>query len=125
MLHLRVARLDVHSSLEIMQVEKPHVMFVVSAEVFNEGIKYADTFLAATQFCLLQRDADHSSLRLTAEIKFIKPVNGIIKCKRATEILLLQSTISHRLAFIEKNAYTSIEAGVNNMGKRISIFSQH
>ena len=56
-------------------------MYVVSSEVHNEGMKYTDAFYVATRFCMFQRDAEHSSLRITAEIRYLKNVNGFVKCK--------------------------------------------
>jgi len=44
-------------------------------------MKYTDAFYVATRFCMTQRDAEHSALRVTAEIKYIKNVNGIVKSK--------------------------------------------
>jgi hypothetical protein len=64
-----------------LEVEKPHLIYVLSSEVYNEGMKYTDAFYVATRFCMTQRDAEHSSLKVTAEIKYIKNVNGIVKCK--------------------------------------------
>jgi hypothetical protein len=57
-------------------------MYVVSTEVANEGMKYTDSFIVATRFCMFQRDAKHSSLRVTAEVRYVKTVNGIAKCKK-------------------------------------------
>jgi hypothetical protein len=42
-------------------------------------MKYTDAFYVATRFCMTQRDAEHSSLRVTAEIRYIKNVNSIAK----------------------------------------------
>lgn len=56
-------------------------MYVVSSEVFNEGMKYTDAFYVATRFCMWQRDSKHSSLRISAEVRYVKNVNGIAKGK--------------------------------------------
>jgi hypothetical protein len=45
-------------------------------------MKYTDAFYVATRFCMIQRDSEHSSLRITAEIRYIKNVNGFIKSKK-------------------------------------------
>jgi hypothetical protein len=52
---------------------------VVSTEVHNEGMKYTDAFFVATRFCMVQRDAEHTALRISAEIKYVKSVNGIAR----------------------------------------------
>ena len=57
-------------------------MYILKSEVYNEGVKYTDAFFVATQFCMTQRDAEHSSIRISAEINYIKSVNGFVKCKR-------------------------------------------
>jgi len=64
-------------------------MYVIRTEIYNEGVKYTDAFFVATQYCLFQLDAEHSSLRMSTELKYIKNVNGIIKCKRILYIFLL------------------------------------
>jgi hypothetical protein len=45
-------------------------------------MKYTDAFYVATRFCMTQRDAEHCSLRVTAEVKYIKNVNSFIKSKK-------------------------------------------
>lgn len=57
-------------------------MHVVNTEVFNEGMKYTDAFYVATRFCMWQRDAKHSFIRISAEVRYVKSVNGIAKGKR-------------------------------------------
>ena len=57
-------------------------MYVVNTEVYNEGMKYTDAFFVATRFCMFQRDVKHSFLRITAEVRYVKNVNGIAKCKK-------------------------------------------
>ncbi len=55
---------------------------MINTEVFNEGMKYTDAFFVATRFCMFQRDAKKSSLRITAEVRYVKSVNGIARCKK-------------------------------------------
>ncbi|CAF2519216.1 unnamed protein product [Rotaria sp. Silwood2] len=86
---------------QILEVEKPHFMYILNTEVYNEGMRYTDTFYVATRFCMVQYDADHSSLRVTAEIRYIKNVNGFIR------------------TFIEKNVNSSIEGGINEQVRRL------
>jgi hypothetical protein len=57
-------------------------MYILSSEVYNEGMKYTDSFYVATRFCMVQHDAEHSSLRVTAEIRYIKNVNSLVKGKK-------------------------------------------
>ncbi|CAF4735712.1 unnamed protein product, partial [Rotaria sp. Silwood2] len=64
---------------QTLEVEKPHLMYIINTEIYNEGMKYTDAFYVATRFCLVQYDAQHSSLRVTAETRYIKNVNGFIK----------------------------------------------
>jgi hypothetical protein len=45
-------------------------------------MKYTDTFFVTTRTCMFQRDAKYSSLRTTAEVRYVKSVNGIAKCKK-------------------------------------------
>ncbi|CAF3574836.1 unnamed protein product [Adineta steineri] len=86
---------------QTLEVDKPHLMYVLSTEVYNEGMKYTDAFYVATKFCMVQCDSEHSSLRVTAEIRYIKSVYGFIK------------------TFIEKNSHTYIENGVNEQVRRL------
>lgn len=44
-------------------------------------MKYTDAFYVATKFCMIQKDAENCSLKVTAEIKYVKNVNGLIKSK--------------------------------------------
>ncbi|CAF0932319.1 unnamed protein product [Adineta ricciae] len=87
---------------QTLLVEQPHVMYILKSEVYNEGVKYTDAFFVATQFCMTQRDAEHSSIKISAEINYIKSVNGFVK------------------SFIEKNSYAAIEGGVNEQVRRLA-----
>ncbi|CAF1129073.1 unnamed protein product [Rotaria sordida] len=82
---------------QIIEAEKPHLLYVIRTDVYNEGMKYTDAFYVSTQFCMLQRDAEHSSLRVSAEIKYIKNINVIAK------------------SFIDKLSNASLEGGINNL----------
>ncbi|CAF4324191.1 unnamed protein product, partial [Rotaria sp. Silwood2] len=86
---------------QIVEEEKSHSIYIVRTDVYNEGMRYTDAFFVSTQFCMIQCDIEHSSLRVSAEIKYVKNVNAIAK------------------TFIEKNANTSIEGGVNNLIRRL------
>lgn len=92
--------------------------YVVSAEVCNEGVKYADTFVSAINMCMFQCDPDHCSVRFSAEIKFIKNVNGLIKCeKKFYTTIFLKLLRFHFVALLEKGAYISIENGLVDLSK--------
>ncbi|CAF1025742.1 unnamed protein product [Rotaria magnacalcarata] len=86
---------------QILEVEKPHLMYILNTEIYNEGMKYTDAFYVTTRFCMVQYDAQHSSLRVTAETQYVKNVNGLIK------------------TFIEKNVNSSIERGINEQVRRL------
>ena len=100
---------------QILEVERPRSIYVLSSEVYNEGMKYTDTFYVATKFCMTQRDARHSSLRATAEVRYTKNVNSFIKSKSNVCVYSFDDCFL-LVAFIEKNAYASIEEGVNEQG---------
>jgi hypothetical protein len=57
-------------------------MYAVNTEVYNEGMRYTDAFYVATRFCMFQQDAQHSSLRISAEVRYVKNVNAIAKGER-------------------------------------------
>lgn len=48
-------------------------------------MKYTDSFYVATKFCMIQKDAEYSSLKVTAEVKYIKNVYGLIKSMNKNE----------------------------------------
>jgi hypothetical protein len=77
-------------------------------------MKYTDAFYVATRFCMTQRDAEHCSLLATAEVRYVKNVNSIVKSKENVFFNITQ--LFFFVAFIEKNAYSSIEGGVNEQG---------
>ncbi|CAF1135138.1 unnamed protein product [Rotaria sp. Silwood1] len=87
---------------QTLEVEKPHLMYILNTEVYNEGIRYTDTFYVATRFCMIQYDAEHSSLRITAEMRYIKHINGFIK------------------TILEKVVSSSMEGGVNKQVQRLA-----
>ena len=79
-------------------------------------MKYTDAFYVATQFCLLQRDTEHCGLKISAEIRYLKQVNGFIKCK-CVRFFIVLSILGVFSAFIEKNAHSSIDNGVKDQSK--------
>ena len=52
-------------------------------------MRYTDTFCVATRFCMVQRDAEHSSLRISAEPQYIKNVNSFARGNKIFEMFLL------------------------------------
>ena len=66
------------------EVTKSH--YIIDTEVRNQGIKYADTFFVASRYCLYQISPNRSHLRITCEVRYIKSLMIIIKCKNSKEI---------------------------------------
>ena len=59
--------------------DKSH--YIIDTEVRNEGIKYADAFFVASRYCLVQTGANRSHLKVTCEVRYVKSLMIIIKCK--------------------------------------------
>lgn len=57
--------------------------YILDTEVRNEGIKYADAFFVASRYCLVQTGPHRSHLKLTCEVKYVKSLMAIIKCKHS------------------------------------------
>jgi len=55
--------------------------YIIDTEVRNEGIKYADAFFIASRYCLVQIGPNKSYLKVTCEVRYIKSLMMIIKCK--------------------------------------------
>jgi hypothetical protein len=55
--------------------------YIADTEIRNEGVTYADSFYIATRYCLVQVDRVHSSLKVTSEVKYVKSIMGVAKCK--------------------------------------------
>lgn len=84
-------------------------------------MKYTDAFYVTTKFCMFQRDAKLAFLRVTAEVRYVKTVNAIARCKKkkTNESSLIPSCFTRFLAFIEKNCHSNIESGVDNLVRRL------
>ncbi|CAF0827249.1 unnamed protein product [Adineta ricciae] len=79
--------------------------YIVEAEVFNQGVKFSDTFSLGMRYCLVQTSATNTHLCVTAQARFCKPVNGFIK------------------QLIEKNTYsTSIEC-FKDLNNRLNLIT--
>ncbi len=67
-----------------MDCELSNSHYIIDTEVRNEGIKYADTFFVASRYCLTQIGPNKSHLKVTCEVRYIKSLMIIIKCKLNT-----------------------------------------
>jgi hypothetical protein len=65
----------------MMDYELSNSHYIIDTEVRNEGIKYADTFFVASRYCLTQIGPNKSHLKVTCEVRYIKSLMMIIKCK--------------------------------------------
>jgi len=52
---------------------------MLETDVYNEGVKFSDTFSLILRYCLVQTSVTTTHLRVTANIIYNKSVNGIIK----------------------------------------------
>jgi hypothetical protein len=52
---------------------------MLETEVCNEGVKFSDTFSLKMRYCLVQTSLTKTNLLVTAQIVYIKQVNGLIK----------------------------------------------
>ena len=66
--------------------DKSH--YIIDTEVRNEGIKYADAFFVASRYCLVQTGANKSHLKVTCEVRYVKSLMIIIKCKKSISLSL-------------------------------------
>ncbi|CAF4803845.1 unnamed protein product, partial [Rotaria sp. Silwood2] len=44
--------------------------YVIEAEVFNNGVKYSDTFSLAIRYCIVQTSGTTTNLRISAHVRF-------------------------------------------------------
>jgi hypothetical protein len=59
--------------------EVPGSHYILESEVCNEGVKFSDTFSLFLRYCLVQTSVTTSNLRVTAQVRFSKPVNAFFK----------------------------------------------
>ena len=59
----------------------PGSHYILEAEVFNEGVRYSDSFSLCIRYCLVQTSFTTTNLRITALVRFFKTVNGLVKRK--------------------------------------------
>ncbi len=59
----------------------PGSHYIIEAEVCNEGVRYSDTFSLCIRYCLVQTSFTTTNLRVTALVRFSKPVNSLVRRK--------------------------------------------
>jgi hypothetical protein len=64
-----------------MDCELINSHYIIDTEVRSEGIKYADAFFVASRYCLVQVGPNKSHLKVTCEVRYVKSLMIIIKCK--------------------------------------------
>ncbi len=52
---------------------------MLETDVYNEGVKFSDTFSLILRYCLVQTSVTTTHLRVTATIVYNKSVIGFIK----------------------------------------------
>lgn len=79
--------------------------YVLETEVYNEGVKFCDTFSLILRYCLVQTSLTTTNLRVTAQIIYNKSVNTFIK------------------QIIERNAYSASHEGLKDLNNRLSLIT--
>ncbi len=54
-------------------------LYVIEAEVVNDGVKFSDAFALLIRYCLVQTAPTTTHLYVTAQVHFKKTLNGLIK----------------------------------------------
>lgn len=62
-----------------LQGSVPGKIYMVHAEVNNEGIPYGDSFSITSRYCITRASVTTSRLRVTAEVKYHKSVWGFVR----------------------------------------------
>ncbi|XP_028400786.1 protein Aster-B-like isoform X2 [Dendronephthya gigantea] len=73
-----------------LESSEPGQFYVVETSVANEGVPYADSFVVIHRYCLSRVNPYMSRLRVTALVKYVRPVWGFVKnmiTKNSTEAL--------------------------------------
>jgi hypothetical protein len=68
-------------SFQTLVHEMPGSHYIIEAEVCNEGVRYSDTFSLCIRYCLVQTSFTTTNLRVTALVRFSKPVNSLVRRK--------------------------------------------
>ncbi|CAF0932954.1 unnamed protein product [Rotaria sp. Silwood1] len=85
--------------------KEPGSHYIVETEVFNEGVKYSDTFSLAIRYCIVQTSVTTTHLRVTAHVRFCKSPIGFIK------------------QIIERNAYSASQESFKDLNNRLHLVS--
>ncbi|CAF4359086.1 unnamed protein product [Rotaria sp. Silwood2] len=85
---------------QIRSCEVPGSHYVIETEVYNDGVRFSDTFALIIRFCLVQISSTTSNLLVTARIQYINSFNAFIK------------------QFIERNSYAASQDGLKDLNKR-------
>ncbi|CAF0821961.1 unnamed protein product [Rotaria sp. Silwood1] len=85
--------------------KEPGSHYIVETEVFNEGVKYSDTFSLAIRYCIVQTSVTTTHLRVTAHVRFCKSLMGFIK------------------QIIERNAYSASQESFKDLNNRLHLVS--
>ncbi|CAF0745187.1 unnamed protein product [Didymodactylos carnosus] len=82
---------------QVIRNEKKYSYYIVDNDIYNTGVKFGDTFYVALRYCLVQTAVNHSNLRITAEVRYLKTVIGFMK------------------NLIEKNAIAAIQVSLQDL----------
>lgn len=63
----------------MLPCSKSGSLYAVNVETVNSGIPYADSFYVTAHYCLKKISDTHSSIHVTAQLKFKKNVWGLVK----------------------------------------------
>ncbi|CAF2345077.1 unnamed protein product [Rotaria sp. Silwood2] len=104
--------------------------YVIEAEVFNNGVKYSDTFSLAIRYCIVQTSGTTTNLRISAHVRFCKSVIGFIKRSycffRTLLFIIISSFIFNLVSFaeiIERNAYSASQESFKDLNNRLQLIS--
>ena len=67
------------SLLQTIFHQVPGSHYILETEVFNEGVKYTDTFSLILRYCLIQTSPLITHIKVTAQVQYHKNVNFVIK----------------------------------------------
>lgn len=62
-----------------LQSSVPGKLYIVQAEIKNEGIPYGESFYIITRYCLTRTSKMTSRLRVSSEVAYLKSVWGFVK----------------------------------------------
>ncbi|UJR28022.1 hypothetical protein I4U23_009281 [Adineta vaga] len=87
----------------IYEVSGSH--YVLETEVCNEGVKFSDTFCLCMRYCLVQTSITTTHFRVTAEVRFCKSMNSLMK------------------QLIERNAFSSSTESLKDLNNRLNLIT--